>query len=285
MNQQIYLRSEPLERSTWRVIYSKPQKGAWNMALDEAILESVGKNNEMPVLRLYDWEPACLSLGYSQPVADVDLDQLHHFGWDLVRRPTGGRAVLHTDELTYSVIAPDSEPRVKGSVIESYRRLAQALLRALQLLQLNATADHEYDLPSGSEKLAPVCFEVPSNYEITVNGKKLIGSAQARKHHGVLQHGSLPLKGDLSRITRVLRYESAARQSDTAKRLLDHAATTETILGEIIPWQAAANAFKTAFAEVLNIEFIRTEPTEEDIKLANKYFTEKYTNPDWIQHR
>jgi len=81
--------------STWRLIITPPAAGAWNMAIDEAILEATGTGSAPPTLRLYGWDPACLSLGYAQPIADADLDRLALAGWDLVRRPTGGRAILH----------------------------------------------------------------------------------------------------------------------------------------------------------------------------------------------
>ncbi len=100
--------------------------GAWNMAVDELILEHIGRGASLPTLRLYSWQPPCLSLGHAQPFADVDVHRLEERGWEVVRRPTGGRAILHTDELTYSVIAPTDEPRVAGSILESYNRLAQA---------------------------------------------------------------------------------------------------------------------------------------------------------------
>ncbi len=89
----------------WRLLITPPAHGAWNMAVDEAILEAMGSGKSLPTLRLYAWEPACLSLGYAQPLTDVDMPRLQARGWEMVRRPTGGRAVLHTDELTYSVIA------------------------------------------------------------------------------------------------------------------------------------------------------------------------------------
>lgn len=167
---------------TWRLIKSKPLIGAMNMALDEAILEFVGKKNSPPTLRLYAWEPPCLSLGYAQPYADVDEQALKSLKWDVVRRPTGGRAILHTDEITYAIIAHQDEPEMEGGILESYRRLSKGLLQALAILNIHATADKEYQIPPGIQKNGPVCFEVPSNYEITVDGKKLIGSAQARRH-------------------------------------------------------------------------------------------------------
>jgi len=164
---------------TWRLLITSPARGAWNMAVDEAILESAGRGAVLPTLRLYGWEPACLSLGYAQSYKDVDADRLRARGWDVVRRATGGRAILHIDELTYSVTAPPDEPRVQGSVLESYHRLARALVGAVRGLGL--PVEMEKNTPASGDARGPVCFEVPSAYEIVVDGKKLIGSAQARK--------------------------------------------------------------------------------------------------------
>ena len=121
---------------TWRLLITPPARGAWNMAVDELILEHIVRGESLPTLRLYSWQPPCLSLGHAQPYADVDVHRLKERGWEVVRRPTGGRAILHTDELTYSVIAPTDEPRVMGSILESYNRLAGALLQAVKSLGL-----------------------------------------------------------------------------------------------------------------------------------------------------
>src|SRR5512144_1550384 len=120
----------------WRLLITPPTRGAWNMAADEAILEHIGRGESLPTLRLYAWDPACLSLGQAQPIADVDSARLQARGWEVVRRLTGGRAILHTDELTYSVIGSAAEPVLAGSVLESYNRLAQALLFAVKDLGL-----------------------------------------------------------------------------------------------------------------------------------------------------
>ena len=174
-----------------------------------------------------------MSLGYGQPIADVDQDRLAHRGWGLVRRPTGGRAILHTDELTYSVTAPMEEPRVVGSVVESYRRLSQGLLSGLQRLGLSARADPKDPAtttraPDGTPIVNPVCFEVPSDYEITADGRKLLGSAQVRKRGVVLQHGTLPLWGDITRILDGLAYADAERETLRA-RVRSRAATLAAI--------------------------------------------------------
>ena len=138
------------------------------MAVDEALLEAAGRDESLPTLRLYDWAPACLSLGIAQSYKDVDASRLEANGWDVGRRATGGRAILHADELTYSVTAPPDEPRVRGSVLESYRRLAGALVAAVRALGLDVEME-AHAPPTGAEK-GPVCFEVPSAYEIVVGG-------------------------------------------------------------------------------------------------------------------
>src|ERR1700694_1282876 len=116
----------------WRVLNGRPiatpLNGALNMAIDEAILKAVGEATAPPTLRLYAWQPACLSLGYAQPGTDVDRARLAERGWDVVRRLTGGRAILHTDELTYSVAFPLDHRLAAGGIIDSYRRLSAALL-------------------------------------------------------------------------------------------------------------------------------------------------------------
>lgn len=272
-----------LDTRHWRLVHCEARPGIWNMAIDEAILEATGREEVLPTLRLYRWSPPCLSLGYAQPAADVDIEELAHQGWDVVRRPTGGRAILHTDELTYAVIAPPGESRLAGSVLESYQRLAQALLYALRLLGLPAQANDEYPQDNPAPFNRPVCFERPSNYEITAAGKKLMGSAQARRREGVLQHGSLPLSGDLTRITRALRFENEAARQKAAARLLERAATVETVLARPVSWDEAAAAFEEGFKTELNITFQRCELTAEEMKRAAELVEEKFGNPAWTQ--
>lgn len=267
--------------ASWRLMYSPPASGAWNMALDEAILENAVKLASPPTLRLYSWQPACLSLGYAQPAGDVDTVALQHAGYDLVRRPTGGRAILHVDELTYSVIGPSSEPRLAGSVLECYQRLSTALLEALRRLGISAAAHKPGGIPPAVKAAGPVCFEVPSNYEITSLGKKLIGSAQARRLGGVLQHGSLPLCGDLTRITRVLKFENEQARQQAAERLLAHATTAENVTGIPLAWEIAAMAFQQAFQDTFQIPLVLGEPTNIEIDRANQLVEIKYAADAW----
>jgi lipoyl(octanoyl) transferase len=270
---------QPFQASKWRLILNTPAPGAWNMAVDEAILEAAGGGKVPPTLRLYAWEPPCLSLGYAQPYADVDVAHLNERGWQVVRRPTGGRAILHTDELTYSICGPSSEPRLAGSVLESYRTLSAALMAAMHLMDSPA----ESQPSAASQSHGPVCFESPSNYEITVAGRKLIGSAQARRKEGVLQHGTLPLQGDLSRIIQVLTFSDENARRIAAEKLHTHAATLEEVTGRVIAWQEAAQAFATAFQETLNLHLTRADLTPAELARAEELMETKYAHADWTQ--
>jgi lipoate-protein ligase A len=251
------------------------------MAVDEAILEAIGRGDSSSTLRLYAWDPACLSLGHTQPFADVDLDRLRAHGWEVVRRATGGRAILHTDELTYSVTGSTEEPVLAGGVLESYSRIAQALLFAVK--DLGLAVEMKEGKTSVNTTPNPVCFEVPSTYEITVGGKKLIGSAQARKKEGVLQHGSLPLTGDLARICQALVFENEPARERAAQRLLERAATVESALGSAVRWEEAAQAFSHAFETQLGICFEREELSESELRRAEELVHEKYDHPSWAQ--
>jgi lipoate-protein ligase A len=266
----------------WRLLFTSPSSGAWNMAVDEAILESIGRGESLPTLRLYAWTPACLSLGVAQPYADVDSARLRARGWDVVRRITGGRAILHTDELTYSVVGPAEEPILAGTVLESYNRIARALLTAVRALEL--PVEMKAGKADENGKSNPVCFEVPSTYEITAaGGKKLIGSAQARRKDGVLQHGSLPLTGDLTRITEALSFTDESARAEAAQRLLARAATAESALGRALDWETAARSTVRAFEAELGIQFKRGELSKKEKTRADELVREKYAHPSWTE--
>lgn len=267
--------------TTWRLIKTPPARGAWNMALDEAILEGAGRGAVTPTLRLYAWDPPCLSLGHAQLFADIDTARLGSRGWEVVRRVTGGRAILHTDELTYSVTGPADEPHLAGTVLESYNRLAGALLAAVKDLSLPVEMKEGKAEHNGEPN--PVCFEVPSTYEITVDGKKLIGSAQARRREGVLQHGSLPLTGDLTRICQALAFPDEPAREAAMKRLLERATTVESVLGREVGWETAAQAFVLAFEARLGLRLEEGDLSLAELERAEELVREKYAHKDWTE--
>ena len=268
---------------TWRYICTPAARGAWNMAVDESILEHIQRGESQPTLRLYSWKPACLSLGHAQSFTDVDMERVNANGWEVVRRLTGGRAILHTDELTYSVTGSTEEPVLAGGILESYNRLAQALMFAMRELGLPVEMKEDVGHAESATYVNPVCFEVPSTYEITVNGKKLIGSAQARKKEGVLQHGSLPLTGDLTRICQALVFKDEAAREVAAQRLLARATTVESVIGVETDWETAAQAFVHGFEAQLGIRFQRGEISRSESERADELVKEKYANPAWTE--
>ena len=258
--------------------------GASNMAIDCAILEAVASGDQLPTLRLYGWQPFCLSLGYGQRTRDADLDALADRGWDLVRRPTGGKAILHGDELTYSLCLPQNHPLACADVVESYRRISAGLLRALALLGLDPAAEREASSirPAAA---GPVCFELPSHYEISVGGRKLIGSAQMRRKGGLLQHGTIPLVGDLARICDVLRFASDAIRAQQKARLRERAATLAEVSGATVPWANLATAIQRGFSHAFDLVFESGQLSAAETERADEMKRERFGNPDWTRKR
>jgi lipoate-protein ligase A len=263
----------------WRLILDAPLPGASNMAIDEAILGAVGRGEAPPTLRLYAWDPACLSLGYAQHIRDVDLARLQANGWDLVRRMTGGRAILHIDELTYSVALPNDHRLAAGGISESYRRLSAALLAAVNRIGLDAAADKQAARPS--ERPGPVCFEVPSDYEITASGKKLIGSAQVRRQTAMLQHGTLPLFGNVTRICDALLFADDSARGRNRMRVANRATTLSDALGRNVGWAEAADAVIESFQRQFEIQFMSATLSSAEQADADALSTARYAAEPW----
>jgi lipoate-protein ligase A len=271
--------------ATWRLLVTPPNDGATNMAIDEAILHALADGVGRPTLRFYRWDPPCLSLGYNQHQAEVDESACVRLGYTWVRRPTGGRAILHTDELTYSVIVPADEPRVEGGIVESYRRLSTGLLAGLRAMGADVfQAQAEKVL--NSQKSA-VCFDTPSHYEITVNDRKLIGSAQVRRRKMVLQHGTLPLTGDLTRIIACLRTDGVNPaqpkpvSTGSGDWLLARACTLEQALDREVSFDEAADALARGFASALNLRLEPGDLSPDERSLAERLRRERYANEIW----
>ena len=183
----------------WRLLREGPSDGAANMARDEALLVSAGRGAPT-TLRFYTWKPAALSLGAHQPSADADLRACRRRGIDIVRRPTGGGAVLHDQEITYSIAGRMGEAPFPSSVIGVYERISTALVAGLKLLGAPAVAS-----AATRRTRAPAdCFARASSREILVSGRKLAGSAQVRRGRCFLQHGSILIAFDSSRLAEVL---------------------------------------------------------------------------------
>lgn len=191
----------------WRLIGPDDGPGAWQMAADVALLEAVRDGRSGPVLRFFRWSPACVTLGKFQPAeGNVRLENCARLGIDVAKRPTGGRAILHDREVTFSFILAEHDlPGVGAGIMDSYRALGGALVDGLQRLGLPAELVDRHaearggDLPSVMAAGNPACFAAKARCDLMVGGSKIIGSAQLRKNGIILQQNSLPLAIDFPR--------------------------------------------------------------------------------------
>jgi lipoyl(octanoyl) transferase len=266
------------QSAQWRLLVdTTPHAGAVNMAIDETIMEAVSAGNAPPTLRFYQWSPPCISLGKRQPLSGIDLARCRQDGVQVVRRSTGGLAILHTDELTYSLATSPDDPRGGGAILDSYRKLSQGLVRGLELLGLSAQMQ---PVSSGaSHNASAACFEAPSAYEITVDGRKLIGSAQTRPHGKLLQHGSVPLTGDIGRLAKYLvprtSASTEAQAEELALQLRRRAVTLEVMLGRPILFLEVAAAMAKGFVEALNLDLEAGALSEGERAAAEKLAVDK----------
>jgi len=218
----------------WRLLPDAEGDPAWNMALDETLLESHRLGLTPPTLRFYSWAPPALSLGYAQPLEDVDLEACAAAGIAVVRRSTGGRAVLHRGEFTYAVIASEGFP---PSVAGTYRLITEVLAEAIA--RLGAPAD----IAPGKLGRAgsASCFQSATQADLVTLGRKLVGSAQTRREGAFLQHGSLMLSQRPDEIRPLLRRAAPGGDATCLEDVLGRAPAREAIAEAIV--QAVASTW------------------------------------------
>jgi lipoyl(octanoyl) transferase len=291
VNDDSPLGSDPIDAHSdypiadWRLLNTGYADGATNMAVDEAIMRAVSEKLVPPTLRFYGWQPPCVSLGYSQSIAEIDLERCQRDGVDWVRRATGGRAILHTDELTYSIATPLDDPRAAGGVVESYRHLSHGLVAGLAALQLDVVQADYQDRTSQKYALSAACFDIPSHYEVTVNGRKLIGSAQTRRLGTLLQHGTLPLVGDVTRLIDYLNLPSSAERSALREKLAARAATLEAVLGRVVTLDEAGRAITEGFERALRLRLTAGALTSQEQAWAVEFKAGRYGDAAWNAQR
>ncbi|MCP4900872.1 MAG: lipoate--protein ligase family protein [bacterium] len=246
-------------RTPWRLLRDGDLTGRRNMARDVALLEMVAHETSAPVLRLYGWSPPCLSLGKHQDIAAADFKFCHAHNIDVVRRPTGGRAVLHHLELTYSLIAPLGYGAIPKSVRKAYVALCEGLLQACGNLGIEArmTAD-DANLSLPGPKTNVPCFKAPAGGEIMVSGRKLIGSAMRARAGTILQHGSILLDWNGT-----LQAGSMGLESDATLR--PFVTTFKEQLGFIPARSDIENTFVSAFADRLETSFEGSAMTAHEL--------------------
>jgi lipoyl(octanoyl) transferase len=244
----------------WRILSDSSRAagrcGAWNMAVDEAILSEIEAGRSPPTLRVYGWSPACISLGHSQKaVHELDLERVRERGYDIVVRATGGRAVLHIGELTYSIISPNAaEPWCETQAV-SYRTISQAVAQALAEAGFGVSLDRGYPVekPQALRAMTP-CFSSTARSEVVWGDRKVVGSAQRRMRDAFLQHGSILVSKAHRDMVECLKLDAEKRASYL--EILDrNAVSLEEALGRTVQWSDVAEGFEQRFAAALGIGF------------------------------
>ncbi|MEK7741570.1 MAG: biotin/lipoate A/B protein ligase family protein [Nitrospirota bacterium] len=262
---------------TWRLINSGPGSASYNMALDEAIAISVRKGSSAPALRLYSWDRPSATLGCFQKISDIDTEYCRDASIPVVRRPTGGRAILHNKELTYSFSVKTDNDLFSKGIFDSYKKISAAFYLALSkiglLPELKLIRETRHLSLITHHSKSPLCFQSASYGEITINGKKVIGSAQKRWTDGLLQQGSIPYHIDEPEVLKIFRLHSIRDIKGSMAGLMEAVPDLSD--------EKFRNIVKISFEEAFNIEFISALPSQEEEVLAQELDSEKYRTEEW----
>jgi lipoate-protein ligase A len=246
------------------------------MAVDEALLEACrnlsGPAGSYPVLRLYGWSVPTLSLGrFQDALQSVDQGFCRDRGIPLVRRPTGGAAVLHDREVTYALVGRVGEPPFAGSVLGTYRGIAEGIARGLRLLGVEPDPPAEATARPGADRPAQ-CFARVSSYEITFAGRKVVGSAQVRRRGAALQHGSVLLEANEG------LFDEATGGTGGRRRGWS---TLRELLGRRVGTEEAAVAVARGIGEAFRVGWVLSEISPVESRIADQLRARKYLSAHW----
>jgi len=251
---------------TFRLLETGVQPGAFNMGLDEAVLNAVAEGRQPPTLRLYGWNPPAVTLGYFQGLEDeVDREACSRMGVDIVRRVTGGGAVFHDAELTYSIILPESHPLARPGILDSYRVLCAGVVEGLARFGLAA-------------EFAPI-------NDVLVQGQKVSGNAQTRKRGCILQHGTILLDVDVDRMFALLKVPSEKMKGKLIEDVKQRVTSLRHKLGRSVGLSEAAAAFAAGFSKALGVELESALPSPEELEEGGRIGREKYGTEAWTGKR
>lgn len=262
-----------MNETSWRLLPFRVLRAAENMAVDEAVFRLGRREGLPPTLRFFGWAPPAVSLGYFQQTSrEIDVEACRGAGIDIVRRPTGGKAVLHDQELTYSLSAAVDHPLFTGDILGTYRIISSCIEEALQRLGLTPEVAIEGRSAAGTP-LEGYCFAAPSRYELLVGGRKICGSAQIRTSGSFLQHGSLLIDIDPARTAAVMKVSAEGVRASTT--------TLREQLGRAIGADELARVLRVAFEDRLGIVLVEEGLTQAEEELKRKLLDEKYGTDRW----
>ncbi len=259
----------PAASERWRFIDSNGGSGSFHMAVDLALAQQAALRPFAATLRVYRWQPAAVSLGYHQSLAEIDLDACRRQGVDVVYRPTGGRAVLHSNELTYSVTLSPASRLFNLEIMAVYEQISLAILAGLTQLRIPAVFDRSQrtaqDFSRG--ELSSLCYASAIQHEIGVQGRKLVGSAQRRFADAVLQHGSILIGPEHCDLAFYLARGDQARRQSIHRYMAAHTVCLNELAAHPLRYKDLAEALKFGFQQALNIEWM-TEPLSLEERAA-----------------
>lgn len=274
-----------MKKTIWHFINSGKCSASFNMALDEALLEWHSKGEIGPVLRFYEWQPATLSIGYFQSVdKEIEMDEVRKHGLGFVRRPTGGRGVLHEHELTYSVIVSESYPDMPETVTEAYRVISGGVLKGFQNLGLDAQFSIPQTVQQTDDLKKPksaVCFDAPSWYELVVEGKKVAGSAQTRQKGVILQHGAILLSLDEEKLVSLFKFNSEEQRERMRASLPEKAVAIDRLMERAVSVEECVEAFAEGFEVALDMQLEPLVLSAQQLEFVSDIERKKYANDEW----
>ncbi|WP_191560839.1 biotin/lipoate A/B protein ligase family protein [Metabacillus idriensis] len=278
-----------MTKEIWRFIDSGNCSPSFNMALDEALLDWNSEGIIPPTIRFYGWNPATLSVGYFQKVEkEINLEAVEKYGLGFVRRPTGGRGVLHDQELTYSVIVSEEHPDMPKTVTEAYRVISEGVLQGFRELGLDAyfaVPKTEEERQGLKNPRSAVCFDAPSWYELVVEGRKVAGSAQTRQKGVILQHGSILLDLDEEKLFNLFKYPSERVKERMQKNFKNKAVAVNALRATPVTIAEAKEAFKKGFEKGLDITLESYTLSDKEQAYVEKIAREKYSTEEWNYKR
>jgi lipoate-protein ligase A len=250
----------------WRLLQTGFKNAYSNMAVDQAILVANSEGKVPPTVRFYGWDPAAISIGYFQSlVEEVDIEACERFGVDYVRRITGGGAVFHEKELTYSIVVPESHPEIPKNIMQSYGRICGAVMKGLHHMGIES----DY---------API-------NDIVTGGRKISGNAQTRKLGTVLQHGTVLMDVDVDTMFSLLKVPTEKIKDKLIADVKQRVTSLKHILGKEIRFNEVARAMKIGFEEEFHVELIEGKLSKEELALAKHFEKESFSTNEWNHRR
>jgi len=263
----------------WRILNFQKYNAFENMAIDEAIFLETIRNRKLPTIRFYGWKPPAVSIGYFQETEkEVNIEKCLAEGVNIVRRQSGGKAVFHDDEITYSVVASSEEKKFPPNTLGTYKIISNCLAAGLARIGLKASLEEDGRCPT-EEAFKSSCFSTPSRHELLVSGRKICGSAQIRTSKGFLQHGSI-LKSFNAKLSASFLLPPCTEDQIRKVKGSVTAINLEAPLS-LDEIEISAN-LKKGFAEILGVEIEEGALDEREEELKNKLLS-KYSNWEWTR--